>query len=196
MFEYLAGIVKAKNPTGLVLDVHGIGYRIQIPLSTFEVLPDVEKAFQVLIYFHVREDTQSLYGFASAEERDLFLMLISISGIGPKMAISIMSGATPQQFKKRIIAGDVRALTQIPGIGLKTAKRIIIELKEKFTDADEEIPGESEAALPRLSDEALQALLSLGYRRGESLTALKKAAGELASDASIEDIIKVALHKM
>ena len=196
MFEYLSGIVKFKNPTGLVLDVNGVGYRIQIPLSTFEVLPNVEKPFQALIYFHVREDTQSLYGFASAEERDLFLMLIGISGIGPKMALSIMSGASPQQFRKRIIAGDVRALTQIPGIGLKTAKRIIIELKEKFTDADEEIPGESDIPLPSLSEEALQALLSLGYRRGESLTALKKAAKELAADASIEDILKIALQKM
>ncbi|MCK4447245.1 MAG: Holliday junction branch migration protein RuvA, partial [Candidatus Marinimicrobia bacterium] len=140
MFAYLKGLVDYKDPTLVVLDVNGIGYQINIPLSTYEVLPLKSKLVKLLIYYHVREDTQSLFGFATKEEKDLFLMLINISGIGPKMALTILSGATPAQFKNRIISGDVKALTLIPGIGMKTAKRIIVELREKFVGMDEELP--------------------------------------------------------
>ena len=196
MFEYISGIVQSKGPTRLVLDVHGVGYKISIPLSTYEVLPALKEPYRVLIYFHVREDIQSLYGFATAEERELFLMLLSISGIGPKVALSILSGASPKQFKSRIVTGDVNALTLIPGIGLKTAKRIIVELKEKFTDADDEIPGESIREMPKVGDEVLQALISLGYKRSAAIAALKKAGKELGPDESVESYIKVALNKM
>ena len=197
MFAYLKGLVDYKDPTLVVLDVNGVGYQINIPLSTYEVLPLKSKLVKLLIYYHVREDTQSLFGFATKEEKDLFLMLINISGIGPKMALTILSGATPAQFKNRIISGDVKALTLIPGIGMKTAKRIIVELREKFVGMDEELPEEiTSGAVSKIGDEALRALLALGYRRGESLNAVKKAYKELGSEASIEKFIKVALSKM
>jgi len=197
MFAYLKGLVDYKDPTLVVLDVNGVGYQINIPLSTYEVLPLKSKLVKLLIYYHVREDTQSLFGFATKEEKDLFLMLINISGIGPKMALTILSGATPAQFKNRIISGDVKALTLIPGIGMKTAKRIIVELREKFVGMDEELPEEiTGGAVSRIGDEALRALLALGYRRGESLNAVKKAYKELGSETSIEKFIKVALGKM
>ncbi|MCK4716093.1 MAG: Holliday junction branch migration protein RuvA, partial [Candidatus Marinimicrobia bacterium] len=102
MFAYLDGIVTYKDPTLLLLDVHGVGYEVLIPLSTFERLPRLNERIKLLIHFHVREEAQTLYGFYSQEEKDLFLKLINISGIGPKMAITILSGASPAQFKNRI----------------------------------------------------------------------------------------------
>jgi len=197
MFAYLKGLVDYKNPTLVVLDVNGIGYQINIPLSTYEVLPSKNELVKLLIYYHVREDTQSLFGFATKEEKELFLMLINVSGIGPKMALTILSGATPVQFKNRIISGDVKALTLIPGIGLKTAKRIIVELREKFVGMDEKLPEEiTGGVVSKTIDEALKALLALGYRRDESLRAVKRAYKELGDKASIEKFIKVALSKM
>ncbi len=197
MFAYLKGLVDYKDPTLVVLDVNGIGYQINIPLSTYEVLPPKNEFVKLLIYYHVREDAQSLFGFATKEEKDLFSMLINISGIGPKMALTILSGATPVQFKNRIISGDVKALTLIPGIGLKTAKRIIVELREKFVGVDEKLPEEiTGGVVSKTIDEALKALLALGYRRDESLKAVRKAYKELGDKASIEKFIKVALSKM
>ncbi|MCK4641878.1 MAG: Holliday junction branch migration protein RuvA [Candidatus Marinimicrobia bacterium] len=197
MYAYLDGIVTYKDPTLLLLDVHGVGYEVLIPLSTFERLPRLNERIKLLIHYHVREDAQTLYGFYSKEEKDLFLKLINISGIGPKMAITILSGASPAQFKSRIIAGDVRALTLIPGIGLKTAKRIIVELREKMVGADDKVPEDLDAIFQTaVSDEALKALLSLGYKRSEAYNALKRASKELGSDAAVETILKVALNKM
>jgi Holliday junction DNA helicase RuvA len=197
MIAYLDGIVKYKDPTATLLDLNGVGYEVLIPLSTYERLPKIDERVKLLTHFHVREDAQTLYGFFTKDERDLFLELIAISGIGPKMAITILSGASPAQFKKRIVAGDVKALTLIPGIGLKTAKRIIIELREKITGADEELPEEMEALFTsRISDEALKALLSLGYNRRESLNALKKATKSLSSDATVEQLLKTVLNNM
>lgn len=197
MFAYLTGIVIHKDPTSVVLDVNGIGYQISIPLSTYERLPGINQSAKLLIHFQVREDAQTLYGFHTQEEKDLFLNLINISGIGPKMAITILSGATPAQFKNRIVAGDVNALTLIPGIGMKTAKRIIVELREKLVGVDDSIPGDFGVIVDsKYSDEALKALLSLGYRRTEALNAIKRALKELDADASVEKILKVALNKM
>ena len=197
MFAYLTGIVIHKDPTSVVLDVNGIGYQISIPLSTYERLPGINQSTKLLIHFQVRKDAQTLYGFHTEEEKNLFLNLINISGIGPKMAITILSGATPAQFKNRIIAGDVNALTLIPGIGMKTAKRIIVELREKLVGADDTVPGDFGVIVDsKYSDEALKALLSLGYRRTEALNAIKRALKELDADASVEKILKVALNKM
>jgi len=197
VFAYLTGIVIHKDPTSVVLDVNGIGYQISIPLSTYERLPGNNQSAKLLIHFHVREDAQTLYGFHTQDEKELFLNLINISGIGPKMAITILSGATPAQFKNRIVAGDVNALTLIPGIGMKTAKRIIVELREKLVGVDDSIPGDFGVIIDsKYSDEALKALLSLGYRRTEALKAIKRALKELDADASVEKILKVALNKM
>jgi Holliday junction DNA helicase RuvA len=197
MFAYLKGILVQKDPTSIILEVNGVGYQLAIPLSTFEKLPHLNQPVKLLTYFQVREDLQALYGFYSREEKDLFLKLINVTGIGPKMAVTILSGASPEQFRNRIIAGDVRALTLIPGIGSKTAQRIIVELREKLVGDDVKIP---EDMMPMFetgyNDEALKALISLGYRRSEALNSIKRAARELGPDAPVEKIIKAALNKM
>jgi len=197
MFAYISGKLTQKEPTAVVIDANGVGYLINIPLSTYSALPAPGQSAKLLIYFHVREDIQALYGFATKEEKELFLLLINITGIGPKMAITILSGANPDQFRKRILEGDVKALTLIPGIGLKTAKRIIVELGEKLGRTDllvteDSMPMTNEAQ----SNEALKALMSLGYRRSEALAALRKAVQELGDSASVEKYIKAALNKM
>lgn len=197
MFAYLSGNLVMKEPTAVVVDVHGVGYWINVPLSTYEVLPPVNHTVKLLIYFHVREDIQALYGFATAEEKELFLMLINISGIGPKMALTILSGASPSQFKTRIRAGDEKALTLIPGIGPKTARRIILELGEKLgTDQEQPMSLSQSAPLREKGEETLKALLSLGYRRQEAIQAIQKAIQELGEEATLEQYIKTALNKM
>ncbi|MDD5766265.1 MAG: Holliday junction branch migration protein RuvA [Candidatus Marinimicrobia bacterium] len=191
------GSLILRQPYSFSNYINGVGYQLTIPLSTYESLPAPHQMAKLLTYFHVREDIQALYGFATEDERNLFLMLIGISGIGPKMAVTILSGASPEQFKRRIISGDVKALTLIPGIGLKTAKRIIIELREKLVGKDETVPEEMDefsAGLDR--DEALKALLSLGYRRNEALNALKKAHQQIGENGTVEQYVKIALNKM
>jgi Holliday junction DNA helicase RuvA len=195
MFAYLKGLLSYKDPTTAIVDVSGVGYQVNIPLSTYEALPHLNERVKLLIYYHVREDTQMLFGFASQEEKDLFLMLIGVSGIGPKMALGILSGTTPVQFRERIISGDLKALTLIPGIGIKTAKRIMIELRERLVGVDEEFPEEV-GGTTQISDEALKALLSLGYRRYEALKALRKAYKELGDGEPVEKYIKAAISKM
>ena len=196
MFAYINGKIVKKEPTGVIIDVGGIGYQIHIPLSTYSALPALGQSAKLLIYYHVREDIQALYGFASHEEKDLFMLLINISGIGPKMAITILSGATPDQFRRRILEGDVKALTLIPGIGLKTAKRIIVELSEKMGRTDEALPDDLAPVTVATHEEVLKALTSLGYRRSEALSALRKAIQELGESAPVEKYIKTALNHM
>jgi len=197
MFAYLSGKLVQKEPTAVVIDVNGIGYLVNIPLSTYSALPGPNLPAKLLIYYHVREDIQALYGFATLAEKELFLLLINISGIGPKMAITILSGASPEQFRKRIITGDVKALTLIPGIGLKTAKRIIVELGEKMGKVDDALPAESGPITNQVhGDEVLKALVSLGYRRADALSAFRKAIQELGNDATVEQYLKSALNKM
>ena len=197
MIARLKGTVIEKSTQRLLLDVGGVGYEVMIPLSTFYELPEPGKPVSLRIYTHVREDTLALFGFLTGKEKTVFTHLIQISGIGPKMALTILSGATPAQFRQRILDGDVRALTLIPGIGQKTAQRIIVELREKIGGPGDQLPEGFETAFSgQLSDEALKALLSLGYRRSEALKALRKASEQLGADASVEQILKSALKNM
>ena len=197
MFAYISGKLFQKEPTSVIIDVNGIGYQINIPLSTYSALPATGQNAKLLTYYHVREDIQALYGFATPEEKELFLLLISVSGIGPKMAMTILSGTSPEQFRHRILDGDVESLTLIPGIGLKTARRIIIELGEKIGQTSEVVPSElATVTLGATGEEALRALISLGYRRAEALNALRKAVKELGDSAPVEKYIKAALNQM
>ena len=197
MFAYISGKLFQKEPTSVIIDVNGIGYQINIPLSTYSALPATGQNTKLLTYYHVREDIQALYGFATPEEKELFLLLISVSGIGPKMAMTILSGTSPEQFRRRILDGDVESLTLIPGIGLKTARRIIIELGEKIGQTSEVVSGElATVTLGATGEEALRALISLGYRRAEALNALRKAVKELGDSAPVEKYIKAALNQM
>jgi len=197
MLAYLQGILVEKQPTNVVIDVNGLGYHVNIPISTFELLPPINQNVRLLIHYHVRDELPELYGFATREEKELFLMLIAISGIGPKMALTILSGASPAQFKARIQAGDEKALCLIPGIGPKTAKRILVELGEKLGAVSEElaIAGGS-IRLNAHADEVIKALLSLGYRRAEAFAAVQKACLELGENADLEILLKTALQKI
>lgn len=197
MIDSIFGKLIKKEPTFAVADMDGIRLKINISIATFEKLPLIGTSVELMTYLHVREDILDLYGFAEDIERDLFLKLIGVSGIGPRSAITILSGATPQEFRKRIISEDVKSLTIIPGIGPKTAKRIILELKEKFVDEDVDISnlvGEG-----KTSDEikdVIQALLALGYKRGRINEALKKIKDTDELEGSVEELIKRALTKM
>lgn len=197
MIDSIFGKLIKKEPTFAIVDMDGIRLKINISIATFEKLPLIGTSLELMTYLHVREDILALYGFAKDIERDLFIKLIGVSGIGPRSAITILSGATPQEFKKRIVSEDVKSLTVIPGIGPKTAKRIILELKEKFVGEDVDISNL--VGDEKISDEikdVVQALLSLGYKRGQINEALKKVKETDKLQGSIEELLKKALSKM
>ena len=196
--ESISGKLYAKSPTEAIVDVGGIRFLIHISVSAYDSLPGQEKSVELLTYLHVKEDILDLYGFKDHAERSLFMNLNTISGIGPRSAMNILSGTNPDEFKNRIIAGDVKSLTVISGIGAKTAKRIIVELKEKFVaDLDEKNElGFIENGDSSIVKDAANALQSLGYKTGQvnkTLTDLE-SAGELSG--RLEEIIRKALAKM
>jgi len=197
MIDSIFGKLIKKEPTFAVVDMDGIRLKISISIATFEKLSSLGTFVELMTYLHVREDILDLYGFYDDTERDVFLKLIGVSGIGPRSAISILSGATPKDFKQRIIAEDVKSLTIIPGIGPKTARRIILELKEKFVGEDVDISNliGTEQTSDEIKD-VVQALQSLGYKRGQINESLKKLKETDELDGSLEEIIKKALSKM
>jgi len=196
MIAYLKGILLAKSPQNIILDINGVGYEILVPLSTFYSLPEEKEAVSLNIYTHVREDTLCLFGFSTHLEKDIFRLLISVSGIGPKLAINILSGIGPHDLIAAISRGDAPILQSIPGVGRKTAERMVLELKEKALRvsgdlewAPSQIPdGEDKKIL----DDALSALLNLGYQKKGAQTAVEKAMKSLPK-VGLEDIIKEAL---
>lgn len=179
-----------------MVDVGGIAFRIAIPISIFDGLPEVDDQVEILTYLNVREDALDLYGFSTDDELSLFKMLIGITKIGPKLAIGIMSGTTPDEFKRRIVADDVGALTTLPGIGPKTAKRIIVELKEKFiTPEIDRLLGMGEAESVEFGD-ALFALSSLGLSRSTAFKILSEMKRNGEFEGGLEQIVRVALTKV
>lgn len=195
MIDSIKGTLVKKNPTSVIIDVGGIRLGIPITLATFEKIPDPNQPVELMTYLHVREDIMELYGFYDDYERDVFMQLNSISGIGPRSAMNILSGTNPIEFKKKIIDSDVASLTSIPGIGTKTAKRIIVELKDKFTDQDTGsdldfllVSGDKDKI-----DDVTKVLISLGYKRSAINQVIKKLVTKDGLDDNIEDIIKRAL---
>ena len=195
MIDSIKGTLVKKNPTSVIIDVGGIRLGVPITLATFEKIPDPNQAVELLTYLHVREDIMELYGFYDDHERDVFMQLNSISGIGPRSAMNILSGTNPIEFKKKIIDSDVASLTSIPGIGTKTAKRIIVELKDKFTD--QETGSDLDFLLVSSDkdkiDDVTKVLISLGYKRSAINQVIKKLVSKNVLDENIEDIIKGAL---
>ncbi len=197
MIATLTGILKFKSPTEILVEVHGIGYTISIPLSTYEKLGDLGSSVSLLTHFHVREDAMLLFGFFTEEERRLFKLLISVSGIGPKIAQSTLSGMNVEELKSHIVGGNVNALMAIPGVGRKTAERLIVELRDKAGKPLTEFEPISvvEMATAAMRIEALQALTSLGYNQQIAektiRLVLKEAEG---STISLEELIKRALR--
>ena len=198
MIDSISGLLIQKNPTNAVVDVGGIRLKVNITISTYERLPSTGSKTELLVYLHVREDILALYGFDHDDQRSMFLLLIAISGIGPRSAMGILSGASIAEFKKRIVAGDVKSLTVIPGIGAKTAKRIIVELKEKFvTEKDDDISMLFDAEkVPDEMNDAIQALQSLGYSRIQAHKAMKKLEKSGDLTGNLEELLKKALKKM
>ena len=195
MIDSIKGTLVKKNPTSVIIDIGGIRLGIPITLATFEKIPDPNHAVELLTYLHVREDIMELYGFYDDHERDVFMQLNSISGIGPRSAMIILSGTNPIEFKKKIIDSDVASLTSIPGIGTKTAKRIIVELKDKFTDQDtgSDLDFLLESSDKDKMDDVTKVLISLGYKPSAINQVIKKLVAKDGLDENIEDIIKGAL---
>jgi holliday junction DNA helicase RuvA len=196
MIASLNGILKGKSPTEVLVDVNGVGYSVSIPLSTYSTLGDLNSPVHLLTHLHVREDAMQLFGFATEAERQLFRLLISITGIGPKIAQGILSGISVPDLRQHIAGGNIAALTSIPGIGKKTAERLIVELRDKIgkiepSSAAGLISGDRNV---EIRSEALLALTSLGYNRIAAEKALRMAINDTAgSQLSVEDLIKKAL---
>ncbi len=196
MIYQISGNLIAKHKDFVVIEVSGIGFKITSTTNTINTIK-LEQKILLHTYLHVREDALDLYGFHSPLEREVFLLLIGISGIGPKLAITILSGILPDELKDKIISGDIASLTSIPGVGAKTAKRIIVELKDKFTKIEEGSLGFSDKLNSKLYDDALNALLSLGYSSQQSKQVLDHIAnGKDDNKQNIETIIKTALKRL
>ena len=198
MIAYIQGKVAEKNPTRAVIDVNGIGYEILVPISSYERIGAVGETAKLLTYLHVREDILQLFGFSTQDEREMFLLLISISGIGPKSALGIISSIATKDLKHAIAHEDLNLLTAVPGIGKKTAQRIVVELKDKvaklgaISDAGSRtIPSGTSA----IADEAMMALISLGYHKSIAEKAIVKALQDNKNkELSLQDLIKTALR--
>ena len=197
MIATLTGTLVAKAPTEVVLDVRGVGYALAIPLSTYERLGELQSEARLFTHLHVREDALSLFGFATEEERALFRLLLSVSGIGPKMGLGILSGIPVAELRAHLASGNLVALTAIPGIGRKLAERLVLELRDRLGKPDGESAGSAAPTSGRekIRAEALLALTSLGYQRAAAEKALRAAIAELnGGEPSVEALIKLALR--
>lgn len=196
MYQYLNGTLVEKNATALVIDVNGVGYYVQIPVSTFAALPETGKTAKILTHFVVREDAHALYGFYTEEERQLFRLLISVSGIGPKTALTALSGVVIPEMKQAIVDGNLAVLTGISGIGKKTAERMVVELREKLVVEERKAPGAG-AVKPSASpvvDDSVRALIELGYKKQDAQDATEKALKNFESGkVKLEDLIRASL---
>ena len=198
MIAYLQGVLAEATPTAVVVDCHGVGYQVFIPVSSYDKLPAVGGEVKLLTYHHViaQDGTQQLCGFATAAERSMFLLLISISGIGPKLACNILSSASITGLRNAIASGDTKTLSSLRGIGKKTAERLVLELKDKVgeaTGAPVSAAAAQVAGDPKLNDAAL-ALVSLGYKPADAQKAVAAAAGKLTTAASVEELVRAALR--
>lgn len=194
MIAYLHGKLTEANPTAVVVDCGGVGYAVNIPVSSYDKLPALGGDVKLLTYHHVngQDGTQHLYGFATATEREMFLLLISISGIGPKLACNILSSASVTGLRHAIAGGDTATLSSLRGIGKKTAERLVVELKDKV-GASTSGPGAKLVTDPKLADAAL-ALVSLGYKPGDAQRAAQAAAEKLGQSATVEELVRAALR--
>jgi len=197
MIALLRGTLVDKAPNRLIVDVAGVGYDVQVPLSTFYVLGEAGSAVTLRIHTHVREDTIALFGFATALELDLFERLIAISGIGPKLALVVLSGIEPADLIKAIRLHDVARLTSIPGIGKKTAERIGLEMKDRLPAAAPGIDAAPAVATPhdQMRDDLLSALMNLGYQRPAAEKALEKTLRQ-TEEPGFEQALKETLRSL
>jgi holliday junction DNA helicase RuvA len=200
MITFLEGTLVEALPTHVVIGVHGVGYHVFIPLSSYDRLPPVGQQIKILTHLQVREDAHVLFGFMSSAERDLFRLLVNhVSGIGPKTALDVLSGTSVASFKANVVAGDVASLAKTKGIGKKTAERIVVELKDKVGIAAAwEAASASHAPTPQEANinDAVLALISLGYKQVDAHKAVKAALEKGGPAQSSEDLVRAALKQM
>ena len=194
MIAQLAGSLEYKSPEHLVVDVHGVGYHVLVSLNSFYRLPEAGDPVRLLIHTHVREDALQLYGFIDREERELFLLLTSVSGIGPRLALNILSGTSTTELLEALEAGDLVRLVAIPGVGKKTAERLVLELRDKINLVRSAHAADGARPATGLEAEAVSALVNLGYRRNEAERAVKVACAAGAND--LERVIRDALKRV
>ncbi|MDZ7722906.1 MAG: Holliday junction branch migration protein RuvA [candidate division KSB1 bacterium] len=196
MISFIRGLLIEKQPTFALLETGGIGYEISIPVSTYQVLGEVGHESQLHTYLHVREDAMNLFGFSTIEERQLFLDLLSVSGIGPKLALTILSKSHVQQIYQNIADGNESSLVKIKGLGKKTAQRLILDLKDRALNKVQKrapAPDSTMDLKSETEEQSVRAMMSLGYTRSEAEKAIMRAAGVKGSLASVEELIRIAL---
>ena len=204
MIAHLSGTLLSKEPNQVVVDVSGVGYEVNIPLSTFYDLDDEKSSVQLLIYTHVKEDALQLYGFKTANERKLFVSFISVSGVGPKLGIALLSHMKADELIESIKSNNLARLTQIPGIGRKTAERLVVDLRDKMSQLSQEQVAEQQGTKPEtvhvstedtVRADALSALVNLGYQRSAAEKAIDAALGD-GGDMTVESILRRGLKKL
>ena len=201
MYAYIKGELAETNPDHIVIETGGIGYQVFISGQTFEYLPAVGEEIKVYTYLYLREDAMILYGFLTKDDLELFKLLISVSGIGPKGGLAILSALSADDLRFAVLSGDAKAIAKAPGVGIKTAGRVILDLKDKISMSDTAI-GREEAAYAEgmeqdgnsARSEAVEALTALGYSPADALKAIRKT--EIPEDADAELILKLALKNM
>ena len=202
MIAHLSGTLHSKHPNQVIVDVSGVGYEVNIPLSTYYDLSETGSNVQLRIYTHVKEDALQLYGFKTARERELFINFISVSGIGPRLGIALLSNMNADELIQSIKTNNLGRLTSIPGVGRKTAERLVVDLREKMTqlsvDQVDETPAQPaivDASEDSVRSEALSGLLNLGYQKASAEKAIDAALSE-GGDITVESILKRSLRKM
>jgi Holliday junction DNA helicase RuvA len=195
VIAHLSGTLAQKVPGEIVVDVNGVGYHVLIPLNVFYGLPEIGVRVSLPVYTHVREDALQLFGFQDAAEKQMFLLLTAVSGIGPKLAINILSGIPAEALARALKEGDQVRLVGIPGVGKKLAERMIVELKDKLLS----LPADEGARKPAESDsqvmhDAVSALVNLGYRRAEAESHIRAVLKD--GETSLENLLKEALRRM
>lgn len=201
MYAYIKGTLEEIGEGWLVIDNHGIGYQIQAPANIVDYLPSMGDEVKIYTYLHVKEDAMSLFGFLTKDDLKVFQLLLGVNGIGPKGALAILSVMTTDNLRFAVIGGDSKAIAKAPGIGAKTAQRIILELKDKLNleDVFEEKTAISQSSIPQsetktVKNEAVAALVALGYSSSEALSVVSKI--EITETDSVEDVLKAALKQM
>jgi Holliday junction DNA helicase RuvA len=199
MIASLSGILRFKSPGHITVEVNGVGYRVFIPLSTFYELADEGSAIALNVYTAVREDAIHLYGFRTPEEKQLFELLLSVNGIGPKLAIGLLSGISSADFIRAVFTEDRQTLTKIPGVGKKMAERMILELRDRVVKlAPQEAREETRAERPleAVREDALSALVNLGYKKSVAKMVLDRVLDEAGDGLALEEVLKRALKEL
>lgn len=200
MIGLVHGIILEKQPPQLLIDVNGLGYEIDAPMSTFYQLPDVGEKVKLFTHFVVREDAQQLFGFFTRDERALFRTLLKVNGVGPRLALTILSKASPEEFVRCVLDNDTASLVRLPGVGKKTAERLVIEMRDKLSDWYQGAAGDRQTDMQtntgsrhHVLQDAISALVALGYKQQEANRVVSKIDN---GQTSSEELIKSALQEM